>query len=149
MIIKHVGLRGKRTIQTCKRCSCEFETLDARVKAGKEKFCSNDCYILYRKEESSKKDLKQMNCLDQKKFKYGLSKEQYENLYILQDNKCVICGLEFSTDVKATMAHVDHNHLTKKVRGLLCNRCNCLLGFATENIDILNKAIIYLESEFK
>jgi hypothetical protein len=42
---------------------------------------------------------------------------------------------------------VDHNHLTGKVRGLLHNQCNVLLGFAEDNINKLKKAIEYLEEK--
>jgi len=40
--------------------------------------------------------------------------------------------------------HVDHDHKTKKVRGLLCNNCNVLVGMARENPDVLQEAIAYL-----
>jgi hypothetical protein len=39
---------------------------------------------------------------------------------------------------------VDHNHETGEVRGILCLKCNLVLGHARENTDILYKAIVYL-----
>ena len=59
-----------------------------------------------------------------------------------QNNKCAICGIEFSDNNKA---FVDHCHKTNRVRGLLCTRCNTLLGMAKDNIEILQKAITYLQ----
>lgn len=41
--------------------------------------------------------------------------------------------------------HVDHNHETGKVRGMLCQKCNFGLGFFEDNIPYLERAIIYLE----
>lgn len=39
---------------------------------------------------------------------------------------------------------LDHDHITKKFRGILCNRCNVILGFAGDNENILRNAIKYL-----
>ena len=39
---------------------------------------------------------------------------------------------------------VDHNHRTGVVRGLLCTHCNCLLGFARENVVTLRAAMAYI-----
>lgn len=54
--------------------------------------------------------------------RYDLSVSDVEGLLVEQDGKCGICGEPF---VKFL---VDHNHLTKKVRGLLCHRCNIRIG---------------------
>jgi Recombination endonuclease VII/HECT-like Ubiquitin-conjugating enzyme (E2)-binding len=42
---------------------------------------------------------------------------------------------------------VDHNHKTRKFRGILCNSCNTLLGFSKDSIKILKNAISYLKKE--
>jgi DNA-directed RNA polymerase subunit RPC12/RpoP len=43
----------------------------------------------------------------------------------------------------------DHNHETKKFRGYICHTCNRGLGIFQDSKEILNRAIKYLESEFK
>ena len=58
----------------------------------------------------------------------------------IQNHKCKICPNLISIDTK----EVDHDHKTGKVRGLLCHRCNLLLGLAKDDINILNNSIIYL-----
>lgn len=141
MIIKNNNKRGKRTICTCLQCGQEFSELNTKIKHGEGKFCSNECYLKYRKD--NKKNSKELNCLYQKKNKYGLNESEYKYLFIKQNNKCAICGTEFNEKLKG---FVDHNHQTKKVRGLLCTHCNSLLGFAKDSIDILNNAITYLNN---
>lgn len=45
-----------------------------------------------------------------------------------QDNKCAICKINFSVTKKSLKPHIDHNHKTGVVRGLLCQTCNIGLG---------------------
>lgn len=77
--------------------------------------------------------------------KYKITLQQYEQMLLEQDYQCKIC----STTTPGGMGNmfvVDHNHLTGKVRGLLCFSCNCGIGSLKESITNLQKAIIYLES---
>lgn len=55
---------------------------------------------------------------------YGLSWEEYLLLLEGQDGVCAICHQPSDREL-----HVDHDHLTGRVRGLLCGRCNTGLGF--------------------
>lgn len=56
---------------------------------------------------------------------------------------CAICG---TTQFRGRRGWtLDHNHKTKKFRGILCDRCNKLLGFAGDSSAVLNQAILYLE----
>jgi len=63
-----------------------------------------------------------------------------------QNNKCKICDrdLEFRAS-GINKVCIDHSHKTGKLRGLLCTKCNSVLGFCDDNRDVLKKAIIYLE----
>ena len=63
---------------------------------------------------------------------------------VAQNGKCAICGYEFLKG-KPQNCHIDHNHTTGKIRGLLCAKCNLLLGCANDNIPTLYKAIDYLK----
>jgi hypothetical protein len=75
---------------------------------------------------------------------YGMTIDDYRNMLIEQEYKCAICGcLQSNCD---RLFHVDHDHLTGKVRGLLCNRCNGGLGYFKDNIVFLVNAIKYLIS---
>jgi Recombination endonuclease VII len=70
----------------------------------------------------------------------GITLEQRVALFIAQGEKCDICGVS-GGDV---IWHTDHDHLTKKFRGVLCKFCNHLLGFAKDNPEILRRAAEYL-----
>jgi|SRR4030095_1919058 len=74
---------------------------------------------------------------------YGISSDRYEELFIEQDGKCAICRrpqLEFTRRF-----HVDHDHETGAVRGLLCVSCNTFLGKITANPELIESSLKYLE----
>jgi hypothetical protein len=72
---------------------------------------------------------------------YGITKEEFLELYAKQEGKCAICN-EVPTTERGL--HIDHCHTTKRVRGLLCHGCNTGIGAMKENISVLNNAISYL-----
>jgi hypothetical protein len=59
-----------------------------------------------------------------------------------QGGRCGICNRLAAHD---TALHVDHDHKTKSVRGLLCSRCNQGIGLLREDPEILAGAISYLK----
>lgn len=76
------------------------------------------------------------------KSKYGLSLTEYNDLIRSQGGKCAIC----EKSPKSTQDyHVDHNHDTGQIRGLLCRGCNLGLGHFKESPENLTKAKIYLQ----
>ena len=68
-------------------------------------------------------------------------------LFIAQDGCCKICG-QPEKGLKHRLA-IDHCHITGHIRGLLCHRCNLLLGLAKDNVFILQIAIKYLGESTK
>lgn len=79
------------------------------------------------------------------KRKYGISNLAYLKLLNEQNCQCAICGIP-QIELKESL-HVDHDHDTGIVRGLLCRRCNAMLGMADDSIERFQKAIEYLEGE--
>lgn len=71
---------------------------------------------------------------------YGLSPEKYEEMVCSQEQKCAICG----NTSEGESLHVDHNHHTGKIRGLLCRSCNTKL-VAIEDREFLQSALRYLD----
>lgn len=78
------------------------------------------------------------------KRNYGITPEDYNNMFVLQEGKCAICGIHQS-DLNITL-HVDHNHFTGEVRGLLCPLCNAGLGAFKDNTELLDSAKKYLST---
>jgi len=76
------------------------------------------------------------------KHKYGITKEQKDSLFDLQEGKCAICGYVFGQ--KQGDMHIDHCHTTGVVRGLLCNGCNTGIGHLQESKEVMLNAISYL-----
>ncbi len=76
---------------------------------------------------------------------YGITLEDYERFLEKQNGGCAICGAE-TADASGRRLHVDHCHSTGRVRGLLCRDCNTILGYSNDQIEILQRAISYLQS---
>lgn len=74
---------------------------------------------------------------------YGLTPEAYDAMVEAQNNQCLICRTT-GEEVRNNRLVVDHCHATGVVRGLLCSKCNLLLGHADDTIERLEQAIMYL-----
>lgn len=70
--------------------------------------------------------------------KYGITEEHYQRLFNEQSGLCAICRTRPAESV-------DHSHATKEIRGLLCDQCNCGLGFFMDNPDLMTSAIEYIQ----
>ena len=77
------------------------------------------------------------------KRKYNITLEEYNKLLELQHYRCAIC-VELFEDTHAFIC-LDHSHKTGKQRGLICRRCNLILGNCKDSIKILKRAIVYLK----
>lgn len=75
---------------------------------------------------------------------YGITLSQYEDTFQRQNGCCAICHRPQSS-LKKKLG-VDHNHITGKVRGLLCYECNYGLGYFKDNADILIQGAKYINS---
>jgi hypothetical protein len=73
---------------------------------------------------------------------YGLTLEQYDELFQAQEGCCAICRHQFTGEDRDT--HVDHCHSTGRVRGLLCPDCNRGIGLFKDDIALLQRALEYV-----
>ena len=80
------------------------------------------------------------NKISRRAYKYRVKPSKIAE--IILNTTCEICSKLFE-DTRHT--HVDHNHFTNEVRGLLCNNCNHLIGNCKENKNTLKSAIKYLK----
>jgi hypothetical protein len=85
--------------------------------------------------ESGKKSIS--NRKSHLKRKYGLTLEAFDDLLASQGGGCAVCG---RTDAD----NVDHDHVTGRVRGILCFNCNVAIGHVAEDEDRLVALMAYL-----
>lgn len=79
------------------------------------------------------------------KVSYGITIDQYDAMILAQENKCLICDVYMCGKTNGVRPCVDHSHdEIRKVRGVLCGRCNMGLGYFRENINFLSKAVEYM-----
>lgn len=141
-LYKNIGICiiMKKTEKRCSHCKqtkdiCNFN----KNKSTKDGFhhqckdCANKYRIKYQKTKTAK--IRQKHAM--LKYRYSLTKEEYDNLLKIQNNKCPICNIEIIQE-KGKYA-IDHNHKTNKVRGILCNRCNFIVGILECNDDDIIK----------
>ena len=74
------------------------------------------------------------------KANYGITLDEYNEMFEKQDGRCAICK-----EKQNNFLAVDHDHKSGQVRALLCRKCNLMLGFARDNKTILRLAIEYLK----
>jgi hypothetical protein len=81
---------------------------------------------------------------------YGMTLEEYDALFEAQSGVCATCRQPetriYGRTGRICNLHVDHDHETGKVRGLLCHRCNMALGYALDNAATLRALADYVEA---
>ena len=129
----------------CKVCEREMakdwyernkEKAGAKVKEWREK---NIDYV-----KKYRSDNRQKNYRQELVRKYGVNPLWFDGELQRQGNSCVCCKREFKWGHKQTSPHVDHCHETKTVRGVLCNRCNTVLGLCKDDEKLLSSLSRYL-----
>lgn len=76
---------------------------------------------------------------------YNLSEVEFKALWEKQKGYCAICGVS----LKGNKYHIDHDHMTEKVRGILCTKCNRGIGLLKDSVELLSNAVRYLENAGK
>lgn len=109
----------------CKDCRCARETI---------RYDNNRDVILIKQKKNPTK--RRNTWL---RYKYGISLEDYDGLFLEQGGRCAICRVE------EPILSVDHDHETERIRGLLCRVCNSVLGLFEENLNRFAEAAAYLE----
>lgn len=79
----------------------------------------------------------------------GIGFAEREALLVAQDTKCAVCGEVVGFNGRGGCARgcavVDHCHTSGKIRGVLCGRCNTVLGLLKDSTELALKAGVYLE----
>ena len=137
-------------IKTCNICEKEFRPRDRSNKG----ICG-DIECRYKNRLKINRENKARNKRKPKYHKhhikqYGLTLEQYTAMVEYQDHKCKICGIHETDNALDKTGNpkrlsIEHDHETGQIRGLLCNPCNTALGSFKDNVESLQRAILYLE----
>lgn len=139
-------------LRICRKCGkkkalSEFgQYKSARDRKYVRRFSCLDCERKRAREYWNKHSMgRQKNKL---RFHYGMSVEEYTAKLLKQNGVCAICGKPETRITKGTLNSlcVDHSHKTNLIRGLLCSKCNSMLGFVDEDVKVLQSAIRYLKS---
>jgi len=125
--------RGKNYY--CRQCHSKYNTEWAK----KNKYPRHEYQVNYRIKNRSK--IRGYGLKSRLK-KFGLTLDIYKSMVKNQNGKCLICE-----ELSKRNLCVDHNHSNGKIRGLLCQSCNLVIGNAKDNADILKSAIKYLQRE--
>ncbi len=120
-----------------KSCGC-WQKQIARERLGNQKGINN---IAYKHGKSKDKEFQRIKAVIRK---FNITEVEYYSLLKQQNNCCAICQQSVNTFKK--FLSVDHNHITGKVRGLLCGACNIGLGMFKDSPEKLEKAKAYLNS---
>ena len=110
-------------MKICSKCKDKLPSTtkyffkDIRLKDG----LANPCKLCKKKYERLD-HAKTMNHGRAMKYLYGITSDNYNQLFQQQKGHCAICG-KHQSKLKRRL-DIDHNHKTGKVRGLLCNYCN-------------------------
>lgn len=113
---------------------------NAKYRQRRQEYKKTPKGIISEKKYRSKPETRTLKEWERIKRRYGISQKDYNELVKKQNGVCVIC----STESKEKL-HIDHNHNTGKVRGLLCGNCNRGIGLFHDKIYLLLNAVSYLE----
>lgn len=80
------------------------------------------------KTKRKNKETPKNNRKRQLKNRYGITIEEYDEMLSNQNGGCAICGKTTAYNNGTKRLHIDHDHKTNLIRGLLCSQCNTTLG---------------------
>ena len=122
--------------KACKNCGLTKRY----IKGGKCVHCIDSRRVRY--------DTPEYKRAYSRKWLYGLTLEEINGFVSQQEGKCAICLRELDYLQGRKLFHVDHDHKTNTVRGILCNGCNNGLRNFCDDTQLLQRAISYLGGNY-
>lgn len=126
-------------MKMCTKCK-ESKPLEMFYKERNSK--RPDCKACVDKRNKSRDPMKEK--ATKLKGLYGITLDDYNQMFATQNGNCAICKRNQSQFKK--MLFVDHCHTTGMIRGLLCSMCNQAIGLLQDNVEIIKSAAKYLET---
>jgi len=138
-------------MKKCAKCGVEKPIFDFGKQSHKKSGIRSRCLICSRNDskiyrakrlELQGDNLRKKLVAVERKRLYGISQDDFDKMKLDQNHKCAICEEDLDN---AKNTCVDHSHTTKKVRGILCAKCNFGLGHFKDSIQLLQSAQNYLK----
>jgi hypothetical protein len=134
--------------RTCRECGCSDQS---KFPSWSRRRLCYPCLARIQREYRKKRNPDYWTSKDKKyglKKRYGISVETFTEMIVAQNYRCAICGLDPRTMAHwphhHQVLHVDHDHATGVVRGLLCNHCNRAVGFLRDDASIAQRVLDYI-----
>ena len=124
-------------MKICPHCWVAKPLAEFYTSYGKPRYCK-PCWITMTRSHPKFKEWQRISKL---RRLHRLTPDAFAALLAAQGGRCAICG----TDERPKKNwHIDHDHTTGRIRGLLCVRCNNALGLLGENPATFDRAAAYL-----
>lgn len=138
-------------MKTCRACGVEYPLENFHrhrsTRDGRTSYCK-PCAIAKTAawQKANPERARAASASSQMRTRNGMTQEEYDAMLAAQGGVCAICG---RADLlpKNKRFDIDHCHGSGRVRGLLCRRCNVVLGYVSDDSEILRAAALYLERE--
>jgi hypothetical protein len=132
----------EKTEKTCSKCSCTKLLAEFYPRKDFQDGYMSRCRECVRKEHSGYyKDNNEKIRAYRRNFgrisRYGITEDEVREIIASQNWKCAICERKIEIT-----AHVDHDHETGVIRGVLCKQCNIALGLLSDNAGTVIKAAL-------
>ena len=129
--------------ESIKRSKAKYREKNRELLREKNKKYSKENPEIVKNSKLKYRAKNKQNIKEQRRqMRYGITKQQYDEMLERQQYCCAIC----SKTPKKTL-DVDHCHSNGEIRGLLCNSCNQALGLFKDNKQYISMAIQYLENQ--
>lgn len=139
-----IKMGGKKRCADCRAIKDMTAFHLIRAGCGRRSYCK-ECTLRACKAKNATVEGKRQARNTKLRILYGLTEDDYLRMFAAQEGKCALCRSD------ELFLCVDHDHITGRVRGLLCQHCNRVLGALKDDpvlIEmVLNAALVYLKRD--
>lgn len=129
--------RDRHYIPTCQMDGCK----EPKLRGRGHKYCAKHNAEAAKSSTVYRERARVREGRRKRERQFGVSHDEFLAMLATQDDVCAICR---NGNDGARQLSIDHDHETGAIRGLLCDRCNPMLGYARDQIPVLSAAIEYL-----